>query len=369
MCGRTNCFLEAKLWLICLFSFSAVFYPSSLFAEQKDLSVFIDEYAKKNDFNGTLVVQKNGVVVYQNSYGLANRSFAIPNRTDTKYKIASITKLFTAVLILQLRDQGRLDLNATINNYLPNYAGEAATKVTIHQLLNHTSGMANADKDVSPDKGIVHYQTPMTIDDLINRFYSAPLAARPGNVFEYNNADYILLGKIVETLYGKPFSVVLSERILVPLAMNSSGMMQQAVIQENLADTYFYRDDLKSLSNDLPVYAENWFSSGAMYSTAADLMKFSNALYDNRLIKQDSLALMLKPGLDDYGYGLWIDKFKVNGKAVIAYRRPGRIMGAQTMLIHYPGAGLSIIVLSNGGDASPDDFAFAVGKKILERKR
>lgn len=334
-------------------------------AQTKDLPDFIDDYAKKQDFHGTILVQHKGVVEYHHSYGLANRAFGASNHNDTKYKIASITKLFTSTLILKLRDEGKIDLDSTINRYLPKYSGEAADKVTVRQLLNHTSGMNNADKDASPEKGIAHYQTPMTTDALLERFYSGPPVAKPGTAFDYNNGDYIVLGKIIEAIEGKTFDTVLAERILQPLNMRSSGMLQQARIVENLADTYFFRDDLNSLVNDLPVYMENWYASGAMFSTTDDLLKFANALYGNKILSRSSLEALVTPGLDDYGFGLWIDALKVGDKTILAYRRPGQIMGAQSMLIHYRGVDITIIVLSNGGTTSPDDFAFAIGRKLL----
>jgi CubicO group peptidase (beta-lactamase class C family) len=336
-------------------------------AQKKSLSAYIDEYAEAHDFNGTVLVQNKGAIAYQQSYGLANRQFVVPNRNDTKYKIASITKMFTAVLVLQLAEKGRLDLNTTIGNYLPKYKGEAAEKVTIDQLLHHTSGMKNRDENARPDKAIVHYQTPMTTDELITQYYSEPLVAQPGATFDYNNADYILLGKIIEEQYGKPFEKVLSEKILEPLGMNMSGMVKQAVTLDNLADTYFFRDDLNALSNDLPVYLENWFAAGGMYSTALDLLKFSNALFDYKLIQPATLEKMIQPGPDDYGYGVWIDEIQAGGKTIKSVRRPGRIMGAQTMLIHYLDADLTIVVLSNAGTTSPDDFAFAIGNRILNQ--
>lgn len=350
---------------ICSAVLTVLLFPGVAAAQTKDLPEFIDEYAKKQDFHGTVLVQHKGVVKYHHSYGLANRAFGVQNHNDTKYKIASMTKLFTSTLILKLRDEGKIDLDSTIKRYLPKYAGEAADKVTIRQLLNHTSGMSNADKDASPDKGIAHYQTPMSTDALLERYYSSPLTTKPGTAFDYNNADYIVLGKIIEAIEGKTFDAVLTERILQPLNMRSSGMLQQARIVDNLADTYFFRGDLNSLANDLPVYMENWYASGAMYSTSDDLLKFANALYGNGILSRSSLEALVTPGLDDYGFGLWIDALKVGDKTILAYRRPGQIMGAQSMLIHYQGADITVIVLSNGGTTSPDDFAFAIGRKLL----
>ena len=112
----------------------------------------------------------------------------------------------------------------------------------------------------------------------------------PGKVFDYNNGDYVILGKIIEKLTGKPYEDVLKERILSPLGMTGSGILHQRDIVSNLADTYFYRDDIKTLVPDLPAYPENWYAAGAMYSTLADLRTFSNALFGGKLVTQVARA-------------------------------------------------------------------------------
>ena len=152
----------------------ALLLSPSLSAQPATPDGFIAAYAKEHNFNGSILIQKKGEVTFAKSFGLANIPFKVPDTRRTKYKIASITKAFTAVLILQLQEQGKIDLYKTIGAYLPDYAGEGAGKVTIHQLLNHTSGLANFDtvKDVETaiKSGIPVYQTPYTSDELLARF-------------------------------------------------------------------------------------------------------------------------------------------------------------------------------------------------------
>lgn len=330
---------------------------------------FIAAYAKEHNFNGTILIQKDGEIRFAKSFGLANIPFKIPNTNQTKYKIASITKAFTAVLILQLHEQGRIDLNKPIGAYLPDYAGEGADKVTLHQLLNHTSGLANFDtvKDVETalQSGIPVYQTPYTSDQLLARFCSGRLANAPGKVFDYNNADYIVLGKIIERIYGKTYEKALEEKILRPLKMENTGLLHQSDIIDGLADTYFFRDDLKALVNDLPVYPENSYAAGAMYSTVHDVLVFSNALFGAKLLKKETLALMVTPGLDDYGYGLWAYETKINGKKHRVVKRPGQIMGAQSQLYHFLDEDVTVIILSNTGTTSLDEFVAEIGKRVV----
>ena len=346
----------------------ALSLPQSLAAQTRGAERFVTSYAEKNNFSGSILIHKGGRTIYARSFGFSNLKFKVPNTNQTKYKIASITKLFTSVLIMQLQEQGRIDLNSSIKTYLPDYTGEGIDKVTVNQLLRHTSGIDNFDKVKTAKDAIEHglpvYQTPYTTDDLVSKFCSGPLVNVPGKVFDYNNADYIILGKIIERLYGDTYENVLTKRILEPLKLTNTGMLHQSDILHGLADTYFFRDDLKRLANDLPVYPENWYAAGAMYSTANDLLKFSNTLFDNKILKPETLALMLKPELDDYGYGVWVYKMKIGNDRPTIVKRPGAIMGAQSMLFHVLDQKVTIVILGNTDAVSLDDFAAEISKRI-----
>lgn len=241
--------------------------------------------------------------------------------------------------------------------------------MTLHQLLNHTSGLPNFDtvKDIETalKSGLPTYQTPYTSDQLLARFCSGKLVNPPGKVFDYNNGDYVVIGKIIERLYGKTYEQVLREKILQPLKMKDTGMLRQSEILPGLADTYFFRDDLKSLVHDLPVYPENWYAAGGMYSTVDDLLTFSNALFGARLLKKETLALMTKPGLDDYGYGLWSYETKINGRKHRVVKRPGQIMGAQAQLYHFLDEDVTVIILSNTGTTDLDELVAEIGKRVV----
>jgi len=347
----------------------ALLLPRSLPAQPATVDSFIAAYAKEHHFNGTILVQKEGKIGFAGSFGLANIPFEVPNTRQTKYKIASITKLFTSVLIFQLHEEGKIDLGKPIGAYLPDYAGEGAGKVTIHQLLNHTSGLPNFDtvKDMETalKSGIPVYQTPYTSDQLLARFCSGKLVNPPGTVFDYNNADYIVLGKIIERLDGKAYEQVLADRILRPLKMADTGMLHQGDILKGLADTYFFREDLKSLVHDLPVYPENWYAAGGMYSTVDDLLTFAKALFGARLLKKESITLMTKPGLDEYGYGLWSYETAINGRKHRVIKRPGQIMGAQTQLYRFLDDDVTVIILSNTGTTDLNEFVAEIGKRAV----
>lgn len=342
---------------------------------------FIAGHAAANAFSGTVLVQKGGRVVFERSFGLADRAHAVPNTSHTAYWAASITKLFTSALILQLAEQHRLDLDRSFGIYLPDYRGEAASRVTVRQLLNHTSGLPNIDTIPNIEDGqqairaqigdaVRHdrlplYQTPYSSDDLLRKFCSDPLVAEPGKVFDYNNADYIILGKIIERAYGKPFDAVLAERILIPLRMRHSGMMRHQDIVPHLAQAYSLGADRRTLQHDMPVYPENWYAAGALYSTAGDLLRFSNALFGAKLTGRPMLDQMLTPGLDRYGLGLWVYDTRIGGKVHRVAKRPGQIMGTRSQLYRFLDSDLTVIILSNAGTTDLDRFVAEIGKRMI----
>lgn len=332
---------------------------------------YIDSFAIAKNFNGTVLIARKGKPVFTKSYGFANQQFKVPNTPGTRYKIASITKAFTSVLILQLYEQGKIDLTKTINTYLPDYKGEGAAKVTVEQLLNMTSGIANMDEGVTLESalknGIPHYTIPRTTDDMLTLFSSGKLKTEPGKVFDYNNADYIILGKIIEKVTGKSYDENLHTNILQPLQMSNSGIVYQQPIIDKLADTYYMSPTQNALVNDLPVYIENWYASGAMYATVADVLKFSNALFGRKLLKQSTLDKMFVSGLGEYGYGVWVYKnYDIHKKMYTIIKRPGSIMGAQTMLFHILGDNSTIIILSNAGTVDMDNFAAKVAERVMD---
>lgn len=343
----------------------------NLFGQSPVLDKFIASYVKANNFNGTILIEKKNKIAYRKTFGYANFPFRVPHRFDTKYRVASITKAFTSVLILRLFEQGKLNLDQTVGTYLPDYKGEARDKVTIRQLLNHTSGMTNIDRVPSLEyvvkNGFPLYQMPHTSDEILEKYCSAKLVGEPGKAFDYNNADYIVLGKIIERLYGKTYEQVLREKLLEPLQMRDSGMIHQPNIVANLADTYFYRDDSKTLTNDLPFYTENLYAAGGMYSTADDILKFSDALFGGKLLKKETLERMFTSGLDEYGFGVWVyNDYDIGGTKYEIIKRPGSNMGAQSMLFHVLEANATIIILTNTGTTSLDVFAAEIVKRVVK---
>lgn len=342
--------------------------PASPTSPPTPLPDVIAGYAAENSFSGSVLVQQGGQQLYHRAFGLADRALAVPASTGTRYRIASITKLFTAVLVMRQVEAGKVTLDTTIKTALPAWTGEGAGKVTIRHLLTHTSGIQNMDNlpsfEAAQKEGIPSYQLPHTSDELLARYASGKQVAEPGKVFDYNNADYVILGKIIERAAGAPYDQVLAREITGPLGMARTGLQRQQDITPGLASTY-YRDGDKPLINDLPVYIENWYAAGGMSSTTTDLLAFSNALHGGRLLRPDSLKALLTPGLDDYGFGQWVFDLKVKGAPHRVAQRPGRIMGANATLLRFLDDDLTVIILSNTNQTDIDAFSFKIGRAAL----
>lgn len=344
-------------------SFGQILKPGT---SHDTFSKFITDYTKRHDFNGTILIQQDGKKIYNKSFGIANFQFNIRNTNETKYKIASITKLFTSVLIMQLVEQEKIDLNKSINTYLPNYKGAGAGKVKVFNLLTATSGIESNEKDRRGDGIPAMYARPYSTDELLNLFCSGKLENEPGKVWNYNNADYVILGKIIEAIYKKSYEDVLKEKILVPLKMNNIGMFSTTKVIKNLANVYEVNDSTKSIENTPPIYTENYYAAGGLYSTADDLLKFSNALYGYQLLNNNSLKLILQPYLSGYGFGIWVSDMNVNNQKIRIAERQGAILGTKTRLLHILDKDITIILLTNAQTTSIDDIQEKIIKELLK---
>ena len=222
---------------------TACAHSASLTPGTDPFAAAIEKYADAKHFSGTILVADGDRVSYRKSFGLADRAFEIPATDDTRYRIASITKLFTAALVLQLADEGRLDLHKPISAYLPEFPGKGSAEIATHHLLNHTSGLEQFDRiaglEEALTKGVGQYQRPQTSTELLRYCCSGDLRFAPGSKFDYNNADYIVLGRIIEKVTGKTYEAALRERILVPLRLENTGIAKQDSIIPRLAPTYY----------------------------------------------------------------------------------------------------------------------------------
>jgi len=178
-------------------------------------------YHKYQQFNGAVLVADHGKVIYKKGFGPANMEWNIPNEPDTKFRLGSITKQFTAALILQLVEQGKIKLDGKVSDYLPDYRKDTGARMTIHQLLSHTSGVPNYTAQPGFFANIS--RNPFKVDDFVKKYASGDLEFEPGAKFNYSNSGYFILGAIIEKVTGKPYEKVLQEKILDPLGMKNTG--------------------------------------------------------------------------------------------------------------------------------------------------
>ncbi|MBY0566576.1 MAG: beta-lactamase family protein [Hyphomonadaceae bacterium] len=350
----------------------AVALPLSAASAQTDsVSAYIREHAQETQFSGTVLISQEGRTIHEESFGVAERAFGAPITHDTRFPVASITKLFTSALVLQLVDQGRLELDAPISAYI----GEDVSigGVTLRQLLNHTSGLPQFDNIGSLDeafgRGLPNYQRPMTLEETLALCCTGPLAHPPGTVFDYNNADYFLVEEILRRVTGRSFEELLQERFIVPLNLNDTGVLTWNAVNPGLASTYFDRPDTHVFQRDMPVYWENWRAAGAMYSTARDLAHFAEALFDSPLLSARRRRDLLTPALDEYGLGLWVYSFQRHGRTYHVAKRPGSIMGANAVLYRLLDQNVSIILVANTNRSDLDVFAQRLAEHWIDASR
>lgn len=318
-------------------------------------SEVVNYYNTAKNFNGVVLVATNGQIDYLAGIGVSNRQAGTNMNAKTKFKIASITKTFTAVLILQLYQQGKIDLNANFGKYYPTYKGEAKDKVTIKNLLTYSSGIPNAVNDL----GMRPYQLPLTIDEFIDKYCSGNLAFTPGEKANYSNTEYTILHKIIEYVSKKSFSSLLQENILIPLKMENTGLLNSKDIIPGLTSSYTIEDSTNQITADEPYFIENYFGSAAMYSTVEDLFKFNNGIFNHSLLNESTTNLMLKPfkELDNAALGgLWYSDGYGTFNKPFTYRTGG-LLGSCSNWIHSIDDKKTIIVFNNTNGTNLYEFS------------
>jgi CubicO group peptidase (beta-lactamase class C family) len=304
---------------------------------QSRIDQYMNALVALNRFSGGFLVARSGQVVREGAFGPANAEWNIPNTTDTKFRIGSITKQFTAMAILILAERGKLHLSDPICQHIAECPAQWRA-ITIQQLLTHTSGIP--DYVGSPSFARTQMQ-PTSPRALMARFRDLPLRFPPGTHFEYSNSGYVLLGLIIERVSGESYALFLQHEILDPLQLRNTGYDRQETVLTHRAAGYEMRHD--SLLNASPIDPSVAYAAGAMYSTVEDLMKWDEALYANRLVSPRALEDMFTPRLDVVGYG-WAIGTQFNRR--IAHHN-GEISGFTSNIARFPDQHVLIVVLGN----------------------
>lgn len=344
-------------WLIALLCLAA---PAAL---AQTLAERIDEVMRRYHdlglFHGSILVAEGGEAIYERGYGFANREWEIPNAPDTRFRIASVTKTFTATLVLQQVEQGRVRLEAPITTYLSEYPAEPGKRITIHHLLSHTSGIPDFANDHWEEYKARYLHTRQPADTVLADMARRPLEFEPGEGWDYNNTGFVLLGMILERATGTDFCALLRQQILEPAGMTSSGCDSfEAIIPRRATGYRRVGDEFRHPPYDHSVHAD-----GMMYSTVQDLFRFDRAMASGVLLSEEMQALMNTPHAVEtgdmrwmeeshYGYGITVRndaRAVVPGRSFTVLWHEGQGLGFSTMFIRVPEDGIVVAVLNNLG--------------------
>ncbi len=328
-----------------------------------DIRFEMDRLAAEGRFSGAVLFSKNGKPLFEHAYGFADRAFNAPNKVDTKFNMASVTKVFTAVAILQLAEQGKLTLDETLATAFPDYPNrEAAGKITILELLEHKSGLGDIFGKAYENSNQAAYGV---LSDYLPLFANEPLLFEPGTKIAYSNAGFVVLGLVIEHLSGESYYDYVREHILQPANMTGTGFWSYRDDVPNLALGYTQLapgelpDGIRQqagASSRVTLSLARGVSAGGSYSTVEDLLRFSEALRTHKLLKPESVALLL-----DGGYGMLAGS--TNGVRYAGHG--GGAPGANTVFEIYPDLGYAVVILVNADPPAAETVAQRLRREIV----
>jgi D-alanyl-D-alanine carboxypeptidase len=264
----------------------------------------VDKDAAADRFSGAVLIAHDGKPVFEQAYGFADREHHIRNNVDTRLRIGSMNKMFTATAVLQLVQAGKIKLDAPLATYLPDYPNkELAQKVTIHHLLTHTGGTG----DFFGPEYNAHRLELRTLADYVALFGSRPLAFEPGSKWEYSNYGFILLGRVIERVSGMSYYDYVAKHVYAPAGMTSTGSEPEDSVVANRSIGYTSATGT-TLEPNTATLPWRGTSAGGGYSTVRDLLRFAEALRAHKLLDARHTELLTTgkvatPGGGKYAYG------------------------------------------------------------------
>lgn len=313
-------------------------------------------------FSGAVLVADQGKVIYKQGFGQANREWNIPNTTDTKFRLASVSKQFCTMIVMQLVQEGKVNLDDKITDFLPYYRKDTGDKISLHHLMSHQSGIKDFTASFNYRGSISRLSFGK--DEFIKLHCSSDLSHEPGTIYSYCNAGYIILGRIIEKVTRKTFEQNLNERIFDPLGMKNSGVDRNRYVLEKRASGYNYGPFGLENSNFTDMDSSPG-AAGALYSTVEDMFLWDRALNTNKLLDKKYRDLMFTPNRDVpevkaaggrphsvYGYGwqIYTRTHPVTKKRTKVINHGGAIQGFRAMENRLVDEDAFIIILCNQGD-------------------
>mgnify|MGYP000131031400 CR=1 FL=1 len=313
-------------------------------------AAFVERLVAADVFSGAVLVAKDGQPIFERAYGLATQEFEVPNRIDTKFNIGSLNKMFTAVIIAQLAQEGHLRFGDVISQHLAEYPPQIGGKVTIHHLLAHLSGIGSYwNERFECERPRIR-----TVSDFLALFQDDPLNFEPGTRWQYSNGGYIILGAIIEHVTGMSYYDVVRERIYRAAGMENTDAYEMDMPVRNLAYGYTHVGpdgwlELAPRRNNLFLHVVKGGPGGGGFSTVEDLLRFDRALREHILLDRAHTEAVLEgkvavrgPGLR-YSYGFF-DR-RINGQRVVGHS--GNFPGIGAQFDMYLDTGYTVVILSN----------------------
>ena len=319
-------------------------------AQQSDFfktSQLLDSLEKYNKFMGTVLLAEKGQIKFAEAIGYADAENDIKNVIETRYRIGSISKMFTSVLIFQGIEAGKLELETALSDFFPSIPN--ADQITIDQLLKHRSGIHSF---TSNEDYLTYHTESKSRDEMLQLIEKGGSDFEPGSKAEYSNSNYVLLSYILEDIYQKSFAEILEKGIVKPLKLKNTGIFDPINPQDKEAKSYIYNGGWvveKETHPSIPMGA------GAIQSTAEDLMHFAEGLFGGKLISEQSLSQMMEI---HEGYGRGMFSFPYYEKK--SFGHTGGIDGFRSMLGYFPEEKVVVVTLSNGLNWNNNDILLAV---------
>ncbi len=331
-----------------------------------ELRTAADAYASKaaaaDRFSGAVLIAKDGRPVFVRAYGLADREHAVPNTPETRFRIGSMNKMFTAVATMQLVQAGKLRLDAPVGTYLTDYPNkEVAAKVTIAQLLSHTGGTG----DIFGPEFDAHRLELRTVQDYVNLYGARGPQFDPGSKYAYSNYGFVLLGAIVEKVSGQSYYDYVRDHVFRPAGMTSTGSEPETVAVPNRSIGYTKDGGPWTSNADTLPYRGS--PAGGGYSTVGDLLKFANALQRNVLLDAQHAALLttVQPGAKNPNYAYGFGSYDKNGMRCFGHN--GGAPGMNGDLEVCPGGGYVVAVLANEDPPAAGRLSDFITNRLPER--
>lgn len=315
---------------------------------KEDVAGKLKKIISNSNFNGVIRIEYNSEPIISEGYGYANFEHNVHNKPNTKFRIASITKQFTAAAILQMHDKNLLKLEDTINTYIPDYPN--GSQITVHHLLTHSSGISNFELEYD-FYNVLHADSFQ--DALIDLFKYKPLQFEPGSQFSYSISGFLILGYIIELVSKMKYEDYLKEYIFKPLGMHNSGFDHYRDIIKNRASCYEMKDNIIENAETFDMRIAG--AGGGLYSTVEDLSIFNHALKSGGIISKKSTELMfnnqLKISDGVYcGYGIILQHTEYFGELRRMNYHPGGGIGVRSFNAYYPDDNIDITAISNVND-------------------